>query len=165
MTSANSNQIEVNAAGSHGLPQLKETVLRPPVAEKISDLLIANGYSEESARMIEAAAKASSGRIDTLPPGSVALAVGALDLTGDYRVKQIAIFEDGEYVVTISAKDDGGYDESAEPVIPLGLLDDLGGTEFAASRISISLTASIAPGCAAVCRRRSFARRFNSSAD
>ena len=138
MTSANSNQIEVNAAGSHGLPQLKETVLRPPVAEKISDLLIANGYSEESARMIEAAAKASSGRIDTLPPGSVALAVGALDLTGDYRVKQIAIFEDGEYVVTISAKDDGGYDESAEPVIPLGLLDDLGGTEFAASQFNIA---------------------------
>ncbi len=138
LTSANSNQIEVNAAGSHGLPQLKETVLRPPVAEKISDLLIANGYSEESARMIEAAAKASSGRIDTLPPGSVALAVGALDLTGDYRVKQIAIFEDGEYVVTISAKDDGGYDESAEPVIPLGLLDDLGGTEFAASQFNIA---------------------------
>ena len=75
-------------------------MLRTPVAEKISDLLIANGYAADSARAIEAAAKASSGRIDTLPPGSVALAVGALDLAGEYRVKQLAIFEDSEYVVT-----------------------------------------------------------------
>ena len=138
LTSANSNQIEVNAAGSQGLPQLKETVLRTLVAEKISDLLIANGYSEESARMIEAAAKESSGRIETLPPGSVALAVGALDVTGDYRVKQLAIFEDKEYVVTISAKDDGGYDEAAEPLIPPGLLDDSGGTEVAATRFTLA---------------------------
>ena len=97
LTNANSNQIEISAAGSQGLPQLKQTVLRTLVAEKISDLLIANGYSEESARLIEAAAKESSGRIDTLPPGSVALVVGALDLTGEYRAKQIAIFEDKEY--------------------------------------------------------------------
>ena len=148
LTSANSNQIEISAAGSQGLPQLKETVLRTLVAEKISDLLIANGYSEESARLIEAAAKDSSGRIDTLPQGSVALVVGALDLAGEYRAKQIAIFEDKEYVVTISAKDDGGYGEAAEPLIPPGLLEDRrDGVRNA--RVSPSLTASIAPACAA----------------
>ncbi len=110
----------MNPGGSQGLPQLKETVLRTPVAEKISELLIANGYAEESARMIEAAAKNSSGRIETLPPRSVALTVGARDLSGEYRVKQMAIFEGGEYVVTISATDNGEYDESAEPVMPPG---------------------------------------------
>ena len=124
LTSANSNQLEIGAAGLQGLPQLKETILRTPVAEKISDLLISNGYAEEGAREIEAAAKNSSARIDTLPPGSVALAVGALDLTGEYRVKQMAIFEDGEYVITISARDDGEYDEAAEPIIPPGLLEE-----------------------------------------
>ena len=138
LTSANSNQIEINPAGSQGPPQLKETVLRTPVAEKISNLLIANGYSEESARMIEAAAKESSGRIETLPPGSVALAVGALDVAGEYRVKQIAIFEDKEYVVTISSKDDGGYDEAAEPIIPPGLLDESGRTEGGATRFTLA---------------------------
>ena len=48
----------------------------------------------------------------------MALAVGALDLTGAYRIKQIAIFENGEYVITIAAKDDGGYEQAAEPIIP-----------------------------------------------
>ena len=81
-----------------------ETVLKPIVAEKISDLLIANGFTEESARAIESAAKASSWPIDTLPPGSVALAVGALDSAGDYRVKQITIFESGEYVGTVARR-------------------------------------------------------------
>ena len=138
LTSANSNQIEINAGGSQGQPQLKETVLRTLVAEKISDLLIANGYAEESARAIEAAAKQSSGRIDTLPAGSVALVVGALDLTGEYRVKQIAIFEDKEYVVTIGAKDDGGYGEAAEPLIPPGLLEESGGAEFATARFTVA---------------------------
>jgi murein DD-endopeptidase MepM/ murein hydrolase activator NlpD len=138
LTSANSNQIEINPAGSQGLPQLKETVLRTPVAERISDLLIANGYAEDSARMIEGAAKQSSSRVDTLLPGSVALVAGALDLTGEYRVKQLAIFEDQEYVVTIGAKDDGGYDEAAEPLIPPGLLEESGGPELAATRFTVA---------------------------
>ena len=138
LTGANSNQIDINLAGSQGLPQLRETVLRTPIAEKISDLLIATGYTEDSARMIEAAAKNSSGRIDTLPPGSVALAVGALDLAGEYRVKQIAIFEGNEYVVTVSAKDDGGYGEAAEPLIPSGLLDESGGAEVTAARYTVA---------------------------
>jgi hypothetical protein len=138
LTSANSNQLEVNDAGSQGLPQLKETILKTPVAEKISDLLIANGYAEESARMIESAANRSSHHIETLPAQSVAIAVGQLDVTGEYRVKQIAIFENGEYVVTIAWKDDGGYDEAAEPVAPPGLLDDSGRTVDAATHFTLA---------------------------
>ena len=138
LTSGNSNEIDIDSAGSQSLPQLKETVLRTPIAEKISDLLIAAGYTEDSARTIEAAAKDSSGRIDTLPPGSIALAVGALDLAGDYRVKQFAIFEGNEYVVTVGAKDDGGYGEAAEPLIPPGLLDESGGAAVAAAHYTVA---------------------------
>jgi murein DD-endopeptidase MepM/ murein hydrolase activator NlpD len=138
LTSANSNQLEIGPAETLGQPLLKEMVLRTPVAEKISDLLIANGYLEESARSIESVAKESSKRIDTLPPQSVVLAVGALDVTGDYRIKQIAIFEGGEYVITIAAKDDGRYDEAAEPLIPPGLLEDSGGTADAAIHYTLA---------------------------
>jgi murein DD-endopeptidase MepM/ murein hydrolase activator NlpD len=138
LTTANSNQLEVNGAAARGQPLLRDMVLKTPVAEKISDLLIANGYSEESARSIESAAKQSSKHIETLPPQSVVVAVGALDVTGDYRVKQIAIFEDGEYVITIAAKDDGGYDEAAEPVIPPGLLEDSAGAVDAAIHYTLA---------------------------
>jgi murein DD-endopeptidase MepM/ murein hydrolase activator NlpD len=124
LTSANSNQIEINLGGSRGQPQLKETILKPLVADTISNLLIANGFDADSARMIESAAKDSPAHIQTLPPQSVAVAVGALDLAGAYRIKQIAIFENGEYVITIAAKDDGGYEQAAEPIIPAPLLDD-----------------------------------------
>ena len=124
LTSANSNELEINQGGSRGQPQLKETILKPLVADTISNLLIANGYSADSARMIESAAKDSPAHIQTLPPQSTALAVGALDLAGEYRIKQIAIFENGEYVITIAAKDDGGYEQAAEPIIPADLLDD-----------------------------------------
>jgi murein DD-endopeptidase MepM/ murein hydrolase activator NlpD len=138
LTSANSNQLDVSGAASHGQPLLRDMVLKTPIAEKISDLLIANGYSEESARSIESAAKQSAKHIETLPPQSVLIAVGALGVTGDYRVKQIAIFEDGEYVVTIAAKDDGGYDEAAEPLIPPGLLEDSAGAVDAAIHYTIA---------------------------
>jgi Peptidase family M23 len=124
LTSANSNQLEINLGGSRGQPQLKETILKPLVADTISNLLIANGFDADSARMIEGAAKGSPAHIQTLPPQSVAVAVGALDLAGAYRIKQIAIFENGEYVITIAAKDDGGYEQAAEPIIPAPLLDD-----------------------------------------
>ena len=59
LTSANSNQLEINLGGARGQPQLKETILKPLVADTISSLLIANGYDAESARMIESAAKDS----------------------------------------------------------------------------------------------------------
>src|SRR3984957_48216 len=124
LTSANSNQIEINLGGSRGQPQLKETILKPLVADTISNLLIANGFDADSARMIESAAKDSPAHVQTLPPQSVAVAVGALDLAGAYRIKQIAIFENGEYVITIAAKDDGGYEQAAEPILPAPLLDD-----------------------------------------
>ena len=138
LTSANSNQLEVNPPASRGQPLLRDMVLKTPVAEKISALLIANGYSEDSARSIESAAKQSSKRIETLPPQSVVLAVGSLDAMGDYRAKQIVIFEDGEYVVTIAAKDDGGYAEAAEPLIPPGLLEDSGGVVDAAIHYTLA---------------------------
>ena len=138
LTSANSNQLEVSGAASHGQPLLRDMVLKTPIAEKISDLLIANGYSEESARSIESAAKQSAKHIETLPAQSVVIAVGALDATGDYRVKQIAIFEDGEYVITIAAKDGGGYGEAAEPLIPPGLLEDSAGAVDAAIHYTIA---------------------------
>ena len=124
LTTANSNELEINPGGSRGRPKLKETLLKPLVAETISNLLIANGYDADSAHMIESAAKDSPAHIQTLPPQSVAVAVGALDLAGEYRIKQIAIFENGEYVITIAAKDDGGYEQAAEPVMPAQLLDD-----------------------------------------
>src|ERR1700729_2736417 len=124
LTTANSNELEINLGGSRGQPQLKETILKPLVGDKISNLLIANGFDADSARMIEGAAKDSPAHIQTLPPQSVAVAVGALDLAGAYRIKQIAIFENGEYVITIAAKDDGGYEQAADPIIPAPLLDD-----------------------------------------
>jgi hypothetical protein len=138
LTTANSNQLEVSSGGSLGLPQLKETILKPPIAEKISDLLIANGYSEESARMIENAAKDSSFHIQTLPPLSVGLVVGELDVTGEYPAKQLAVFENGEYVFTIAAKDDGDYDEAAEPIIPTGLFDNTGNATDVALHFTIA---------------------------
>ena len=138
LTTANSNELEINLGGSRGQPQLKETILKPLVADTISNLLIANGFDGDSARMIEGAAKDSPAHIQTLPPQSVAVAVGALDLAGAYRIKQIAIFENGEYVITIAAKDDGGYEQAAEPIIPAPLLDDSLRNQSIGARFSIA---------------------------
>ncbi len=137
LTTANSNQLEVNAGGLQGLPQLKETILKTIVAEKIADLLIANGFAEESARLIESAAKAAF-NVQTLPPQSVALAVGALDASGDYRAMQLAIFESGEYVGAIALSEGGIYGEGAEPTIPAGLLDDSGRSADAAVHFNLA---------------------------
>ena len=137
LTTANSNELEINLGGSRGQPQLKETILKPLVADTISNLLIANGYDAESSRMIERAAKDLPARIQTLPPQSVAVAVGALDLAGAYRIKQLAIFENGEYVITIAAKDDGGYEQAAEPIIPAPLLDDFLRNQAIGTRFTI----------------------------
>jgi hypothetical protein len=138
LTSANSNELEINQGGSRGQPQLRETILRPLVADTISNLLVANGYSAESARIIEDAARDSPAHIQTLPPQATALTLGALDLTGEYRIKQIAIFENGEYVITIAAKDDGGFEQAAEPIIPLELLDDSLRNPIAATHFTIA---------------------------
>ena len=137
LTTANSNQLEVSAGGMQGLPQLKETILKTVVAEKIGDLLVANGFAEESARLVESAAKASF-NVQTLPPQSVALAVGGLDASGDYRAMQLAIFESGEYVGTIALSEDGSYGEGAEPTIPTGTLEDSGKTADAAVHFNLA---------------------------
>jgi len=138
LTSANSNELEINQGGSRGEPQLKETILKPLAPDTISNLLIANGYEAESARMIESAAKDSPAHIQTLPPETTALAVGALDLSGAYRIKQLAIFENGEYVITIAAKDDGGYGPAAEPIIPPDLLGASVRTQTPLTRFTIA---------------------------
>ncbi len=60
LTGANSDKIEINSGGAQGTPQILETVLKPIMAERISDLLIANGFTEESARGRSRAPRASS---------------------------------------------------------------------------------------------------------
>jgi murein DD-endopeptidase MepM/ murein hydrolase activator NlpD len=137
LTSGNSNQLEVVAGGAGGRPQLKQTVLKTIVAEKIGDLLIANGFAEDSARAIESAAKATF-NVQTLPAQSVALAVGALDAAGDYRVTQLAIYENNDYVGALALADNGLYGEGAQPAIPAGLLDDSGKTADAAVRFDLA---------------------------
>lgn len=137
LTSANSNQLEVIAGGADGRPQLKQTILKTVVPEKIGDLLVANGYAEDSARAVEAAAK-SAFNVQTLPAQSVALAVGARDAAGDYRATQLAIYENNEYVGAIALADSGLYGEGAQPTIPRGLLDDSGKAADAAVRFNLA---------------------------
>jgi len=137
LTNANSNQLEVAAGGPRRPPQLKQTILKTVVAEKIGDLLIANGYAEGGARAVEAAAKATF-NVQTLPAQSVALVVGALDAAGDYRATQLAIYENNEYVGAIALTDNGLYGEGAEPTIPVGLLDDSNKTTDAAQRFDLA---------------------------
>jgi len=123
LTSANSDRLEINSGGAQGKAQILDVVLKPVVAEKIGDLLIANGFAEDSARALESAAAAQI-HVQTLPPSGVALAVGALDASGDYRAMQITIFEGGEYVGTVALSEGGEYEDGAEPVLPSGLIDD-----------------------------------------
>ncbi|HYA74553.1 MAG TPA: M23 family metallopeptidase [Roseiarcus sp.] len=137
LTSANSNQLEVVAGGADGRPQLKQTILKTVVAEKIGDLLIANGFAADGARALEAAAKAAF-NVQTLPAQSVALAVGALDAAGDYRATQLAIYENNDYVGAIALAESGLYGEGARPTIPQGLLDDSGRTADAAVHFDLA---------------------------
>jgi murein DD-endopeptidase MepM/ murein hydrolase activator NlpD len=137
LTGANSNQLEVVAGGADGRPKLKQTILRTVVAEKIGDLLIANGFAQDSANAVEAAAKAAF-NVQTLPAQSVALAVGALDAAGDYRATQLAIYENNDYVGAIALAESGLYGEGAQPTIPSGLLDDSGKTADAAVHFDLA---------------------------
>lgn len=137
LTKANSNQLEVVAGGAEGRPQLKQTILKTIVAEKISDLLIANGFAAESARSAESAAKTAF-NVQTLPPQSVALVVGARDAAGDYRAAQLAIYENNDYVGTIALAENGLYLEGAQPTIPAGLLDDSGRSADAAAHFDLA---------------------------
>src|SRR5258708_6473870 len=72
------------------------------------------------------------------PPRSTLFPYTTLFRTGAYRIKQIAIFENGEYVITIAAKDDGGYEQAAEPIITALLLDDSLKGPIVATRFSIA---------------------------
>jgi murein DD-endopeptidase MepM/ murein hydrolase activator NlpD len=122
-TAANSNQLDVSIGGANGEPQIKQALIKTIVAERIGDLLARNGYSDESARAVEAAAKAAF-NVQTLPPGSIAIAIGALDLSGAYRVTQFSIYEDKEYVGAVALAETGGYGEGAQPAAPEGLIDE-----------------------------------------
>ena len=123
LSDANSNSLDVTAGGANGAPQLKQTVLRTLAPERIADLLIANGFAEESARAVEAAAKERY-NVQTLPPRSLALAVGALDATGAYRVAELAIYEDNDYVGAIALAENGLYGEGAQPSLPADFFDN-----------------------------------------
>ncbi len=123
LTGANSQQLDVIEGGENGRPQLKEAILRPTLPQKISDLLIESGYEETSARAVEAYAKQRY-NIQTLRVGAAALAVGAVDPSGAYRVAQFAMFQDGEYVGTVALAENGLYGEGAEPSLPPGFLDN-----------------------------------------
>jgi murein DD-endopeptidase MepM/ murein hydrolase activator NlpD len=122
-TDLSSSQLDVSIGGSNAQPQIKETIIRVVVQEKISDLLIRNGFSEDSARAAEAAAKAAY-NVQSLPPSSVAIAEGALDTSGVYRVAQLSIYENKEYVGAVALAEAGGYGEGAQPTVPQGLLDE-----------------------------------------
>jgi murein DD-endopeptidase MepM/ murein hydrolase activator NlpD len=123
VTDLNSSQFEVAIGGSNAKPQLREAIIRVVVSEKISDLLIRNGFAEDGAHAIEAAAKALY-NVQSLPPSSVAVAEGALDTSGAYRVAQLAIYENKEYVGTVALAEAGGYGEGAQPALPQSLLDE-----------------------------------------
>ena len=124
LTSANSQGLDATPGGDNGRAQLKQAILRPKVAQKISELLVESGYEEASAAAVEAASKRLF-NTQSLRVGAVALAVGAVVPSGDYRVTQLAMFQDGEYVGTVALAETGVYGEGAEPAIPPGFLDDL----------------------------------------
>jgi murein DD-endopeptidase MepM/ murein hydrolase activator NlpD len=135
---ANSNQLDVFPGGANGKPQLKQAVMRAIVPEKIADILIRNGFSEESARAVEDAAKASTFGVQSLPAGALAIAVGALDLSGAYRVAQLSIYEGAEYVGTIALAEAGGYGEGAEPTRPRAAIDDSNQPPVVAQRFNLA---------------------------
>jgi murein DD-endopeptidase MepM/ murein hydrolase activator NlpD len=123
VTDLNSSQLDVSVGGSNALPQIKEAIIKVVVQERIGDLLIRNGFTEDSARAIEAAAKAIY-NVQSLPPSSFAIAQGALDTSGAYRVTQLSIYENKEYVGAVALAESGGYGLGAQPAIPQGLLDE-----------------------------------------
>jgi murein DD-endopeptidase MepM/ murein hydrolase activator NlpD len=120
--SGNSSIIGATIGGSNGRPQIKETVINTVIQEKLSDLLMRSGYSEDSSRAAESAAKAIF-NVQSLPANSIAIVEGALDLSGDYRVTQLSIYENNEYVGAIALAEAGGYSEGAQPLPPDGVFN------------------------------------------
>jgi murein DD-endopeptidase MepM/ murein hydrolase activator NlpD len=118
----NSSQIDIKAGGG-GQPQIKQTIIKTVVNERISDVLIQAGYSEDSSRAAEASAKAVA-NMQSLPANSIAIVEGALDVSGAYRVAQISLYQNNEYVDTVALVDAGGYAEGAQPPRPDGVFGD-----------------------------------------
>jgi murein DD-endopeptidase MepM/ murein hydrolase activator NlpD len=137
LSDANSNSLDVTPGGANGAPQLKQTILRIVAPERISDLLIGNGYADESARDVEAAAKARY-NVQTLPPHSLALVLGARDATGAYRVTQFAIYEDDDYVGSIALAENGLYGEGAQPTLPANFFVDSANAVDAAAHFDVA---------------------------
>jgi len=134
---ANSSQIDVKVGGAAGQPQIKETVVKTVVIEKISDVLIQAGYSDDSARAAEATAKAVA-NIQSLPANSIAIVEGALDVSGAYRVAQLSIYENNEYVDAIALLDAGGYGEGAQPKPPEGVLNEGQGAPIGVTQYNLA---------------------------
>ena len=120
LTSDNSNQLEISVGER---PATLQAIIKTVIGEKISDVLAANGFSADSAKAIEAAAK-STFNVQTLPPGSAALAYGSLNGAGGYDVEQFSIWENHEYVGAVGRLESGPYGQAARPKAPEGLLDD-----------------------------------------
>ncbi len=123
LTPSNSQGLDAVPGGDNGRAQLREAILRPKIAQKISDLLTESGYEEASALAVEAAAKRLF-NTQSLRAGAVGLVVGAVVPSGEYRVTQLAIFDEREYVGAIALAENGLYGEGAQPAIPQGLLDN-----------------------------------------
>jgi murein DD-endopeptidase MepM/ murein hydrolase activator NlpD len=136
-TAANSNRLDAVIGGDNGQPQIRQALIKTIVAEKISDILTRNGFSDESAKAVEDAAKTAF-NVQTLPPGSIAIAVGALDLSGAYRATQFSIYEDKEYVGAVALSEAGGYGEGAQPTAPTGLIDDSQNAAPAATHFTVA---------------------------
>ncbi len=119
----NSSQLDVSVGGANAQPQLKEAIIKVVVQERIGDLLIRNGFAEDSARAIEAAAKAAY-NVQSLPPSSLAIAEGAADTSGAYRATQLSIYENKQYVGAVALAEAGGYEIGAQPAVPPDLLDE-----------------------------------------
>ena len=122
VTDLNSSQLDASVGRADAQPQIKEAIIKVVVPERISELLIRNGFTEDSARAVEEATKAAR-NVQTLPSSSIAIAEGALDTSGAYRVTQFAFYENREYVDAVALAEAGGYGLAAEPAAPEGLLD------------------------------------------
>jgi murein DD-endopeptidase MepM/ murein hydrolase activator NlpD len=134
---ATSSQIDVSIGGANGQPQIKEAVIKIVVQEKISEALVRGGFSEDSARATEAAAKAAF-NIQSLPANSIAIAEGSPDVSGVYRVAQLSIYENNEYVGAIALAEAGGYGEGAKPQAPEGVLNEGQGGSIAAVQYDLA---------------------------
>ncbi len=121
VTKDNSNVLDA-AIAPDGEPQLKQTTIKAVVAQKISDVVEADGFTRESAEAVEAAVKSAFG-VSNLTPGSLALLAGAREPAGGYRAAQFALFQEGEYVGTVALSDNGLMAEAARPSLPDGFLD------------------------------------------